>query len=281
MTSIILLIHFMRQRTQLLDDVAARRIYTYAKNTFVAGILLFFTHMAFFCWLKFLFYGYDVGKDLLRRRWGPSIHRFFVSANCRFMLPVVCNIVLLFAVVVTIFMLLEAGMCGGMQDEGQPATTTAPWASEQLYSEVGRLQFVRFERPLCSSKLSGRVVFCGHLTIRGITCVQVVMELYDDIDTHDRPEHQWGRGGRVIRRGDTQSDLVRSLAPQFAVSIAMLGVTASLTIRCAPLVACSMFRSCVCGRIQSKASVRELRHGSTLPVCSACGEQTNIVLHPS
>ncbi len=61
MTSIVLLIHFMRQRTQQMDDTVARRFYMHAKNCFIAGVLLFFIHMAFFCWLKFLFFGWVGG----------------------------------------------------------------------------------------------------------------------------------------------------------------------------------------------------------------------------
>merc|ERR1712216_764961 len=63
----------------------------------------------------------------------------------------------------TIAMLFEAGMCARTNNSQDIISNLKPWASEKLYSEV-------------------------------------VMELYDDIDTHDRPEHQWGRGGRIVRR---------------------------------------------------------------------------------
>ena len=41
-----------------MTDRMARVIYRYTKNVFVAGIFLFFIHLGFFCWLKFLFFQY-------------------------------------------------------------------------------------------------------------------------------------------------------------------------------------------------------------------------------
>ena len=46
----------------------------------------------------------------------------------------VLNVIILAVLVVTILMLFEAGLCAEAAEE--TVVTSAPWASEQLYSEV-------------------------------------------------------------------------------------------------------------------------------------------------